>query len=236
MIDSGSPPRPALWVPLLVTIGLSLAFRLTDLEFMLMDGMPDPETGRFSPKREGFTGLLYRFGPSPGLAVTVAGLVVTALAVFWMPARRFWRPALFVALSMIIGPGVIVNSIFKENFGRPRPVQVERYGGPVEYLPLWQPGPHEFGTSFPSGHASTGFFWMAGYFVFLGRRRALAYGFLAFGVGYGLLIGYARMAQGGHWPSDVLWAGVFCYFTSYGLYYALRPDRWGDAPAPEDET
>jgi membrane-associated phospholipid phosphatase len=42
----------------------------------------------------------------------------------------------------------------------------------------------------------------------------LALGFLLFGIFYGGIIGVARIVAGGHFPSDVLWAGGFVYFTA----------------------
>ena len=33
----------------------------------------------------------------------------------------------------------------------------------------------------------------------------------------GVIVGLARMASGAHWFSDVVWAGTFVYFISYGV-------------------
>ena len=44
-------------------------------------------------------------------------------------------------------------------------------------------------------------------------------------MGYGILMGVARMAQGGHFPSDVLWAWGMVYLVGVALYYLLRMDR-----------
>ena len=38
-------------------------------------------------------------------------------------------------------------------------------------------------------------------------------------------MGLARMAQGAHFFSDVVWAAVVCWFTPMGLYYGLGLDR-----------
>ncbi|MEO0448253.1 MAG: hypothetical protein AAF191_19480, partial [Verrucomicrobiota bacterium] len=65
-----------------------------------------------------------------------------------------------------------------------------------------------------------GFYFFA--LAFLGgwRRR---WGWIAAGLAalFGLLIGCARIAQGGHFLSDVWWSAGFCLLTSAVAYYAL---------------
>ena len=38
-------------------------------------------------------------------------------------------------------------------------------------------------------------------------------------------MGTARVVQGGHFPSDVVWAGGFTYLTGLGLSYFFRFDN-----------
>lgn len=38
-------------------------------------------------------------------------------------------------------------------------------------------------------------------------------------------MGIARMLQGAHFFSDVVWAGAVCWFSAMGLFYAMRLDR-----------
>lgn len=42
---------------------------------------------------------------------------------------------------------------------------------------------------------------------------------------YGILMGIGRMAQGGHFASDTLWAFAIVYLTGLALSYALRIDE-----------
>ena len=53
------------------------------------------------------------------------------------------------------------------------------------------------------------------------------------GACYGALMGVARMAQGGHFPSDVLWAGGVVYLVGLSLYYLLRLDL-GESPEEKE--
>ena len=58
--------------------------------------------------------------------------------------------------------------------------------------------------------------------------RGAVYLWLGVALGLGLALGITRMAQGGHFPSDVLWSAGVCYFVAAGLYYAmgLHRDLW----------
>ncbi|MDP2174105.1 MAG: hypothetical protein Q8J62_10060, partial [Candidatus Cloacimonadaceae bacterium] len=49
--------------------------------------------------------------------------------------------------------------------------------------------------------------------------------FLFFAMIYGTLIGFVRIAQGGHFASDVIWSGALIYLCSYILFRAMRMHR-----------
>jgi membrane-associated PAP2 superfamily phosphatase len=44
---------------------------------------------------------------------------------------------------------------------------------------------------------------------------------LATGIAYGIVMGIARMAQGGHFPTDVLWSGIIVLSIVAALYYLV---------------
>jgi len=83
--------------------------------------------------------------------------------------------------------------------------------------------------SFPCGHCAIGFYVSAPWLVLRRRRPRLALGFLLGGLGWGLTMGAARMMAGGHFFSDVVWAGGMVWLVALALYPLLRPD---EAPAP----
>lgn len=125
--------------------------------------------------------------------------------------RQRWaglrRQALYVLLVLVLGSGLVVNAVFKEHWGRPRPVQIEAFGGDKPYAPPGYYVAGNRGHSFPSGHVSVGVACLA--FWFLWRRehprraRVALYSALALSIAIGL----TRMAAGGHFLSDVIWAG-----------------------------
>jgi len=67
-----------------------------------------------------------------------------------------------------------------------------------------------------------GFYWMCLGVFYWERSCRLGWGFLLFGIAYGCLMGLGRISQGGHWLSDILWAGGFVYLTAWILYRTLR--------------
>jgi len=65
----------------------------------------------------------------------------------------------------------------------------------------------------------------APYLLFLKRSRAKAAAVLAVGIGYGSLMGYARIAQGAHFLSDIVWSFGIVYLTTHAVFYALGLHR-----------
>jgi membrane-associated PAP2 superfamily phosphatase len=164
---------------------------------------------------------LYHYGVFPAWAVALGSLALLVLS-RWKPglvARR--RMFLYLALVMIVGPGLVVNVAFKDHWGRPRPMDLPEFGGHYEYVTVWDKGDPDQGASFPSGHASTAFYFFALYFALRGRSR-WAWLWLAVALSYGSLMGLARMIQGKHFLSDVVWSAGFVYLVAVSLYYGMR--------------
>ncbi len=65
-------------------------------------------------------------------------LVVAALVVkILLPARPVMIPgraAIFLVATLAIGPGILVNGVFKDHWSRPRPVQVTEFGGSERFV------------------------------------------------------------------------------------------------------
>jgi lipid A 4'-phosphatase len=117
------------------------------------------------------------------------------------------KQGVFVLLVLALGPGLAVNTLLKDHWGRARPSQVMEFGGIQTFTPAPLPAAAcNRNCSFVSGHAAVGFGLMA--YAFLAanrrRRRILAAGAVAAGAAIGL----ARMAQGAHFLSDVVFAGL----------------------------
>src|SRR5690348_3731222 len=130
------------------------------------------------------------------------------------------RAAAFLLMSLALGPGLLVNAVLKDHWGRARPAQVTEFAGTQQFTPVLIPADQcARNCSFPAGHPAIGFYLVS--FAFLvrdPRRRRLAEGAA---IAAGAVIGLARMAQGGHFLSDVVFSGLLVYGTSWLLYRAI---------------
>jgi len=123
--------------------------------------------------------------------------------------RKQWS---FLILTLLIGPGILVHLVVKENWDRPRPRQIQEFGSQKDFIPALipaaaikdQPGKNK---SFVSGHAAMGAWIMVLAWVF--RRKSWFYA----GLVMGAIVSFGRIVQGGHFLSDVLFATFLCYFT-----------------------
>ncbi len=168
-----------------------------------------------------FLRLLYNYGSWPAAISVIGALILLVLSYFTSALVRYRIYSIFLILALLIGPGFIINSVLKVHWGKPRPSETREFGGRWEYQKLFEKGESGRGKSFPCGHCSMGYFFFAFYFIFKNKRRKLAFLFLLFGLIYGSLIGFSRMAFGGHFPSDVLWAAFIPFLVPLVLYYFI---------------
>ncbi|WP_298609507.1 phosphatase PAP2 family protein [uncultured Thiothrix sp.] len=157
--------------------------------------------------------------------ISVLILLVGVVVIFWRPKtlaykRMRLRMAYFVIVFML-GSGLVVNAIFKDHWGRPRPVQTQDFGGEATYVPPGQLVLNSEGRSFPSGHSSVGFAFLALWFIWRRERPDWAGWGLGFGLLFGYAIGLARMSAGAHYLSDVIWSGWMMALVAWAVYYPL---------------
>ncbi|WP_345986586.1 phosphatase PAP2 family protein [Sulfurimonas sp. HSL-1656] len=142
-------------------------------------------------------------------------------AVFNRNALRFTgRKLLYVLLVLGLGSGLIVNAMLKEHWGRARPAETTVFGGQKAFSPAFVPVPGQTGNSFSCGHASGAFALLA--FARLARRRRL---WSTVVLGYGAVVGVARMAAGGHFLSDVVVSFFIMYIVTELLHSILFPQK-----------
>jgi membrane-associated PAP2 superfamily phosphatase len=223
-----SHPMLRLTWPLFALVAVSIPFAVTDLDVRIASLFWDSQGRAWALADSAVVKFIYDYGTWPAWAAVYFCVVVFVAGQFLQPERPWRRPALFFVLAVILGPGILVNAYGKTDLGRPRPRQIEQFGGesPFQRLGHFQTG--DAGASFPSGHASMGFVWLAPAFYFRARRAQWARGFLILALVHGGVLGLARMAAGGHFASDVLWsAGANCAATillclTFGLISAAR--------------
>ncbi len=161
----------------------------------------------------------YHYGTLPAILLAFGALIGLILSWVKPGIQSLRRYLLLIILTLIIGPGLVVNAILKDHWGRPRPRQVQEFGGNWEFKEVWEHGTPGKGKSFPCGHCSMGFFFITLYYCFKQKHQALAYASFAFSIALGMFIGFARISQGGHFLSDVLWAWGLTFLTATILYY-----------------
>jgi len=127
-----------------------------------------------------------------------------------------WRSSAYLLAVLAIGPGLLVNTVLKDHWGRARPSHTIEFGGKKTFTPaLTISDQCDRNCSFVGGHAAMAFSPMALAFVLRTRRqRRWA---LAAGIGTGAIVSLVRIIEGGHFLSDVLFAGLLVYGVAWGL-------------------
>ena len=219
--------RKILWdflIPIIILMALTLFFWVTDADIAIQKSFYSPDKGWYLNETDPWI-WLYHHGNKPGLILAFGAVLALTFGFLSMRLRRYRKIAGFLILLLIIGPGLITNTLFKSHWGRPRPRQIVDFGGEDQFLHAWVKGVSGKGKSFPSGHAAIGFFTLAPFFFLRNHQKKWAGAFLLLGIGYGIFMGIGRMAQGAHFASDVVWSLGFTYLTGLILYYAFKFDK-----------
>ena len=124
----------------------------------------------------------------------------------------------FLTLSLLLGPGLLVNTILKNNsIGRARPNQITEFGGNADFTRAFEySGACDTNCSFVSGHASMGFYFIALGWLFQSKR------WFYIGLVIGVVVGLTRIVQGGHFLSDTVFALWAVYWVNLGLGKLLK--------------
>ena len=154
-----------------------------------------------------------------GTAITAVTAIILALArrrhLFGLGLPEW----IFLALVLITGPGLIANTVLKDNWARPRPIHVVEFGGPDKFTPvLERSGACERNCSFISGEASATFALGFALAMLVRRRRAEL---MAAAVALGSVAGLIRMGEGGHFLSDVVFAAMFMALDVALMYWLV---------------
>lgn len=227
-------------LPLLAALLGTAILRYTPLDVWISSLFYDPVTRTWPYFYSTVCTIFYRGGVYPAVALCSWGCVLVMLGIARRDRRSWLRAGLFLLAVLLIGPGMIVNGGLKQYWGRPRPHQLELFGGSYGFVPVGSPGTmSRHNSSFPSGHAAVAFYLMAPAFLARGTRPRLARALLFLGIAFGAAMSATRIVQGGHFASDVLWSAAIVYLTCVVCARIILSPRMGkvepEAPSSTGE-
>ena len=170
----------------------------------------------FYLKNEPFAHFIYK---ATIITTATFGIGALLLLIVELITKKEWikkRVLLYLLAVLALGPGLIVNELFKNHFGRARPSQIAEFGGTKKFTPALLPTDQcKKNCSFSSGHAAAAFYFLA--LVPLARKRKLA--ILTLALAWGWIVGMVRIIQGGHFFSDVYCSMVVDILVVWLLYH-----------------
>jgi membrane-associated PAP2 superfamily phosphatase len=207
--------RAHLVLPLLAFLALAIVFETTPVDVWLADAIYRWEGDAWTLRRDPFVRDVLHGAASRAVDGAYALLALCAAASFvverWRPYRRT-----FAYLVAAVAASTVTVALLKDVTRVPCPWSIERYGGELPYLETWRAivTRASSGRCFPSGHAGSGFAWVALYFVC--RRHAPRWRWMALGAAFavGTTFGVAQQLRGAHFVSHDVWALAICWFAA----------------------
>jgi len=159
------------------------------------------------------------------LVLAIGFLLFLGWRVFrsWVSERQRAVEWLYTLAVLVVGPGLVTNVLFKENWGRARPRQIVEFGGSAEFsYPFQIVSECASNCSFVTGDASMGFALVAFALIApINRRR-----WVKWAVVLGAFLGLCRIVVGAHFFSDVIYSGVFNVLVAVFLYREIVQGYW----------
>ena len=132
-----------------------------------------------------------------------------------------YKQVIFLCVSLIVGPGLLVNALLKSFWGRARPDEIEMFGGSQTFSPAWHISDQcPTNCSFVSGHASSAFAFYA-FALILSINTRLSRNAFFIVTALGLMAGFGRIVEGRHFLSDILIAGHLVWLVALICYFPV---------------
>jgi membrane-associated PAP2 superfamily phosphatase len=144
-----------------------------------------------------------------------------------LPLPRRLQLALAPLVALVAVSGIKLHTLTS------CPWDLKEFGGVATHVSHWALGVADGGNGgcFPAGHASAGFAFVAGFFVFRHTMPRLATRWLLGALCAGLLLGLAQQVRGAHFMSHTLWTAWICWVVAavvdagVSQWIARRPAR-----------
>lgn len=210
--------NPLVNISLIMSGALTLIFVFfPELDIIISNVFYHPELG-FQYKHQPIIQFFFRIVP------TITKLFVVLCFIYMIyvlikhknikPVLRSW--AFFLFISAAIAPGLTVNTVLKENFGRARPQHVVEFSGNKEFSRAFVVSDQcKTNCSFSSGHAAMGFYFSAIAYIVSTMYFSRIY---ILGLFFGTFVGVSRIIMGGHFASDVIASAFIVLFLNHLIY------------------
>ena len=222
---SAAHPVLAALVLVFVFSAVFLAFPAFDLWF---SGLFFHEPRGFTLSKATIPRAIRDIGYLLGILMVVWLILQLVLKIAHPQQPSYIRPSvtLYLLSTLVAGPVLLVNVFFKNHWGRPRPRDVDLFGGDLPFIGVWDITDHCYtNCSFVSGEASFAF-WMMGFALVVPGRFRMPVAIVT-GVIAGLL-SFNRIAFGGHFLSDVVISVALTLLVmaiGYRLFIS-HPPKW----------
>lgn len=224
--------RTGLYIALALAGFFGLLFAIfPQLDLILARMFFDAPSGKFPMSSLAWAEFLRRAAMWIAWGFTLPAFAALILKLIFpdRPLLISGRAMVFIILTMVMSAGVFSNFLFKSHWSRPRPVATAELGGTLPFKAWWDPtGACPRNCSFYSGEASTAFWTYAPAALAPAALRPIAY---AGATVFGLATGFWRMTFGGHYATDVIFAGIATFlivWLCYAAFYRWWPKRFSD--------
>lgn len=208
------------WTTLVVTTGL-IAWDMSGLDFVMAQAMGGP-AGFALRNHWLFADVLHKGGRVAAWAALFALLV----AIPWpYGPLRLLNTARRAQLVVSVLLSVLAINVLKSATGIPCPWDIQQFGGDVAFTGHWQQwlsGKMTGTQCFPAGHASAGFAFIGGFFVFRSISASHARRWFWGALAAGTVFGIAQQLRGAHFMSHTLWSAWVCWCVAWGTHTAWQ--------------
>jgi lipid A 4'-phosphatase len=140
----------------------------------------------------------------------------------WSGWAATGRGVLFCVATFAIGPGLLANTLLKDHSHRPRPYQTDVFGGDEAFRPFYTfDGACRRNCSFVSGEGATSAWTLGPALLVPPPWQGVA---IAASLALALCSATLRMAFGGHYLSDSVFAVLVSWTVLWAGWLVFRPD------------
>lgn len=207
----------------LTAFALLLIFETSHLDILISNYFYSVESKTFQLRNHPFLTQVMHHGLKSFMYVLGVGSIV--IGFFLLKTSRGLLQIRHLAvgsLGVIFIPALV--ALLKHLTNKHCPWSLDIYGGHVPYTGLFESHASNLGAGqcFPAGHAAGGFMWFAWSVALMSIYPRLAKILFYFAIVMGFALGIARMLQGAHFLSHVLWTAWFAWLISLILAIIFR--------------